>query len=128
MVSGSSQAIEHGTTRPGRWLAAHRFRLAVWIAAAEALVVLFSHDLTKWTVIALAVVGAIAYVAGRESGSGVVRHVLWIFAASQLLAGIPGVPRWVRKWGVIPAVGSFAAFRPPYFFTQPPYTPPPQSL
>src|SRR2546423_2967419 len=101
MLSGSSQAIEHGTTRPGRWLAAHRFRLAIWIAAAEALIVLFSHDLTKWTVIALAVVAVIAWLAGRESGSDVVRHVLRIFAASQLLAGVAGILGWVGQWAVI---------------------------
>ena len=117
MVSGSSQAIEHGTTRPGRWLAAHRFRLAVWIAAAEALVVLFSHDLTKWTVIALAVVGAIAYVAGRESGSDVVRHALWIFAASQLLAVIAVILGWIVKWAIILAIVAFAVIGLAYLFT-----------
>ena len=108
MLSDSPHAIEHDSTRAGRWLAAHRLRASLWIAAIEALIVLFSHDVTKWTVIALAVVSVLAWLGGRESRSDVVRQVLWIFAASQLLAVIAVILGWIVKWAVIIAVVVFA--------------------
>ena len=85
MLSDSPHAIEHGSSRAGRWLEQHRTRAALWIAAIESVVVLFSHDVTKWTVIALAVVSVLAWLGGRETRSQVVREILWIFAVSQLL-------------------------------------------
>jgi hypothetical protein len=101
VLSDSSHAIERG---PGGWLQHRRIRLAAWIAAAEGVVVLFSHDITKWTVIALAVVGTIAWLGGRESRSRTVRQVLWIFAASQLLAVILVILAWIVKWAIVLAV------------------------
>jgi hypothetical protein len=118
MLSGSSQAIEHGTSRSGRWLEAHRVRLAAWIAAAEAIVVLFSHDVTKWTVVVLAVVGVVAWLGGRDSSSHVVREVLWIFAASQLLAVIAVILAWIVKWAIILAIVVFAVLGLAYLFTE----------
>jgi hypothetical protein len=108
VLSDSSHAVPQGTSRAGRWLEQRRIRLSLWIAAAESVVVLFSHDLTKWTVIVLAVVGVVAWLGGRDSRSHVVREVLWIFAASQLLAVIAVILAWVLKWLVILAVIAFA--------------------
>jgi len=108
VLSDSSHAVEHGSSRPGRWLQARRFRLALWIAAAEGVVVFFSHDLTRWTVIALAVVGVIGWLAGRESRSNIVRQVLWIFAAAELLAVLIVILAWVVKWAIILGIVAFA--------------------
>ena len=47
-----SQVVEPG--RDG-WLRQRRKRFALWIAAGEGIVVAVSPDLTKWTVVALAV-------------------------------------------------------------------------
>ena len=116
MLSGSSHAIEHGSTRAGRWLEAKRFRLALWVAALEAIVVLFSHDVTRWTVIALAVVSVLAWLAGRESKSQTVRSLLWIFAASQLLATIGAVLGFIVKWALITALVIFAVLGLVYLF------------
>jgi hypothetical protein len=116
VLSDSSHAIEHGSTRAGRWLHARRVRASLWIAALEAIVVLFSHDVTKWTVIALAVVSVLAWLGGRESRSDVVRQVLWIFAASQLLAVIAVILAWIVKWAVILAVVVFAVLGLVYLF------------
>jgi hypothetical protein len=116
MLSGSTPAIEHGSSRAGRWLESKRFRISLWIAAIEAVVVLFSHDVTKWTVIALAVVAVLAWLGGRESRSDVVRNVLWIFAASQLLAVIAVILAWIVKWAVILAVVVFAVLGLVYLF------------
>ena len=81
MLTGSQQALEHGTSKPGRWLQARRVRFALWIAAAEGILVFFSHTATKWTVIVLAIVSVMAWLGGRDNRSDVVRQVLWIFAA-----------------------------------------------
>ena len=116
MLSDSSHAIDHGSSRAGRWLHAHRVRASLWIAAAEAVVVLFSHDVTKWTVIVLAAVSVLAWLGGRESRSDVVRQVLWIFAASQLLAVIAVILAWIVKWAVILAVVVFAVLGLVYLF------------
>ena len=113
MLSDSSHAIARG---PGAWLQHRRIRLAVWIAALEGVVVLFSHDLTKWTVIVLGVVGSIAWIAGRESRSSLVRQVLWIFAASQLLAVILVVLAWILKWALILGIVAAAAIGLGYLF------------
>ena len=113
MLSDSSHAIERG---PGGWLQHRRIRLAAWIAAAEGVVVLFSHDLTKWTVIALAAVGTITWLGGRESRSRTVRQVLWIFAASQLLAVILVILAWIVKWAIVLAVVVLAIAGLAYLF------------
>jgi hypothetical protein len=116
VLSDSPHAVEHGSSGPGRWLEARRIRLAAWIAAGEAIVVLFSHDVTKWTVVALAVVSVLAWLGGRESRSQVVRQVLWIFAASQLLAVIAVILAWIVKWALILAVVAFAVLGLVYLF------------
>jgi len=116
VLSDSPQAIEPGSSRAGRWLEARRYRLSFWIAGLEALVVLFSHDVTKWTVIVLAVVGVVAWLGGRDTGSHVVREVLWIFAASQLLAVIAVILAWIVKWAVILAIVVFAVVGLAYLF------------
>ena len=116
MLSDTPHAVQHGSSRAGRWLETRRVRLACWIAAAEAIVVLFSHNLTKWTVIVLAVVSVLAWLGGRESGSHLVRQVLWIFAASQLLAVIAVILAWIVKWALIMAVVVFAVLGLVYLF------------
>ncbi len=98
------------------WLHERRTRLALWIAAAESVVVLFSHDVTKWTVIAIAVIAVLSYLGGRESRSQIVRQILWIFAASQLLAVIGVILAWIVKWAVIMAVVIFAVLGLVYLF------------
>jgi hypothetical protein len=103
---------------PGRWLQHRRIRLAAWIAAAEGIVVLFSHDITKWTVIVLAVVGSVAWLGGRESRSRTVRQVLWIFAASQLLAVILVILAWILKLAIILAVVVLAIGGLAYLFIE----------
>jgi hypothetical protein len=111
-----TEAIEHGSSRPGRWLQSKRIRFALWIAAIEALIVLLSHDVTKWTIVALAVVSVLAYLGGRESRSSIVRAVLWIFAVSQLLAVIAVILAVIVKWAAIVALVVFAVLGLVYLF------------
>ncbi len=107
-IAGDGGVIDHGSSRAGRWLHAKRIRIAAWIAAAESLIVLFSHDITRYTVIAFAVVATLVWLGGRESRFHVVRQIVWIFAASQLLAVIAVILAWIVKWAVILAVVVFA--------------------
>jgi hypothetical protein len=116
VLSDSPRAVQHGSSRAGRWLETRRIRLAAWIAAGEAIIVLFSHDVTKWTVIVLAIVAVFAWLGGRESSSHLVRQVLWIFAASQLLAVIAVILAWIVKWALIMAVVVFAVLGLVYLF------------
>jgi len=78
-------AIDHGSTRSGRWLRVHRLRVTLWISAFEGALYLF-HVLHWWEAVGLAIiaVGFWWYVA-RVHRSDALRQIGWIFAASQLL-------------------------------------------
>ena len=98
LTEQSSQAVE-----PGRdsWLRQRRKRFAFWIAAGEGIVVAISPDLTKWTVVALAAVAALAWLVGRNVSSSTLRSLLWIFVVSQLLAAILVLFAVFFKWLLI---------------------------
>ncbi len=98
LTESSSPPAQQG---PGGWLRARRHRLALWIAAGEGVVVAFSHDLTKWSVVALAAVGAVAWWFGRNSRSHGIRQALWIFVVSQLIAVVLVLFAVFFKWLLI---------------------------
>jgi cytochrome b561 len=101
--------IEHGTSRTGRWLRERRTKMALGLAAVEAILVAVFHDVSRFTVIGLAVLAvAIYWYAGRNSRSDGVRQVSWIFAASQLLAVIAAILAFIVFWTAIIAVVVFA--------------------
>ena len=78
--------IEAGTTRGGRWLRQRRVRIALWVAVIEGLIAAFSHDIGRWTILAMAVIVLAFYiVAGRAMRWDVARQLSWIAAASQAL-------------------------------------------
>jgi hypothetical protein len=78
-------AIEHGSSRSGRWLRERRLRFTLWIAAIEGLLYLFGV-LHWWAAFVLAVIAVgFWWFVGRGNRNDSVRHVAWIFAASQLL-------------------------------------------
>jgi hypothetical protein len=98
LSESSSPPVERG---PGAWLRVRRHRLAVWIAVGEGIVVLVSHDLTKWTVVALAAVSAVAWWLGRNTRSNGIRQGLWIFVVSQLIAVVLVLFAVFFKWLLI---------------------------
>lgn len=106
----SSHAIEQGTSRTGRWLRAKRVRIALWIAAAEAIVVAVLHGFSEWTVM---LVGALAVALywfwGRHTTSDTGRQLSWIFAASQVLAFIAAVLAVIIGTFVLILAAIFAA-------------------
>ena len=66
-----------------------RVKIALTIAAIEALVVAISHDWSKWTVIVVAIPIILFYLlAGRMLESDLGREISWVAAASQALAVI----------------------------------------
>ena len=110
--------VQHRTVEPGLGgrLRFHRVRIALWIAVIEGIVVLFSNDLTKWTVMAIAVIAGLIYLLGRNAKSNLVRQVVWILAASQLLAFVLVSLGWLVKWALIGGVIAVAILGLAYLF------------
>ena len=99
--------VEH--SRPGRWLAARRIQFAAGIALAEGLLVLFSSEWSKWTVIIIAIPIILFYIfAGRTLNSDAGRQLSWIAGASQALAVVIVILAVVLKWLLIIAVIALA--------------------
>jgi hypothetical protein len=114
----SDVIVDHGSSRPGRWLRANRVKIALWIAALEAILVAVFHSTSRWTVIGLAIIaGALYFFAGRNSRSDTFRHITWIFVASQLLAVVAAIFAFVVFWAAIIAVAIFAVIALYFVFT-----------
>jgi len=109
VLSDGSGVVEHGTSRSGRWLRARRTRIALIIAAVEAILVAVFHNISQWTVIGIAVVAVALYMfAGRDSRSDAFRQSTWIFAISQLLAVLAALFAFIVFWSAIVLVVVFA--------------------
>lgn len=103
-------AIEHGSSRPGHWLRSRRLRIALVVAALEALLVAIFHDVSQWTVIGLALLATLLYwYAGRTSRSETFKQLTWIFAVSQLAAVVAALVAFIVFWTAIILVVVFAA-------------------
>ena len=75
--------LEHRATAGGRWLRAHRLRIALGIAIVEGLLVVL--DVVDWWIAVLVAVGAVGsyFAAGRHLRSYTARQLSWIAAAAQ---------------------------------------------
>ena len=114
----SQPMIEAGSTRIGRWLRERRLRLALWVAVVEGLVVALTADLTRWTVLVIAIVVLAFYVlAGRNMHWDVGRQLSWIAAASQALAILVVIFAFVLGLIAIVLVGVFAIVALAYLFS-----------
>jgi len=99
-------ALEHGTSRSGRWLRPRRLRLALWIAVAEGALVLLGV-VPRWPAVALAAALVAAHVVvGRRLRWDTLRQASWVAAASQ--AAFLLVPALVLVTGAL-AVLALAA-------------------
>jgi hypothetical protein len=87
-VSARPQALEHGSTRPGRWLRARRLWIALSLAALEGVLVV-ADVIPGWIalVVAVAVIG-VYLVAGRSARWDTLRQASWIAAASQVCVAL----------------------------------------
>jgi hypothetical protein len=83
-----SYAIEHRSSRTGRWLRARRLRIALWIAVVEGLLVVFDV-IPGWVALVVgALVVAFYFFVGRELRSDTIRQASWVAAASQLMVAL----------------------------------------
>jgi hypothetical protein len=102
-------AIEHRTTRAGRWLRARRIRFALWIAVFEGIIVALLHDVSRWTVIAIAIPLLALYLFwGRTAHSDTIRQLSWIAGASQALAVVVVILAFILSWLALLLAGIFA--------------------
>ncbi|HYX89044.1 MAG TPA: hypothetical protein VE753_06720 [Gaiellaceae bacterium] len=104
------RVIEHRTSRAGRWLRARRTRIALWIAVIEGVIVAFTHDVSRYTVIIIAVPLLALYVVwGRNARSDTLRQLAWIAGASQAMAVVVTVLSFIIAWLALVIAGIFAA-------------------
>jgi len=81
-------ALEHGSTRSGRWLRRNRTRLAFWIAVIEALLLVFGA-VNRWAALLLAALIIVGYFAiFRQLRSPFARDIGWVAAVSQALVAL----------------------------------------
>ena len=114
----SQPMLEGGSTRMGRWLRERRLRLALWVAVIEGLLVALTHDLTRWTVLVIAVIVLAFYiVAGRSMRWDVARQLSWIAAASQALAILVIIVAFILGLLAIVLVALFAIVALAYLFS-----------
>jgi hypothetical protein len=93
-------------------------RISLWIAAAEAILVAVLHDVTRYTVIAVAILAVVVYwYAGRRTRSDTVHQLAWIFAFSQLLAVLAAILAIIVFWTAIILVIVFALVALFFVFT-----------
>ena len=85
---GSGPAIEHGSSRLGRWLRARRLRIAFWIAVAEGILIVF-HAISWWAAIAVGVLIVVSWFSfGHRLHSDTLRQAGWTAAVSQALVAL----------------------------------------
>jgi hypothetical protein len=117
-VLSDSHSVVATPSRPGRWLHERRTRIALWIAAIEAILVAIFHDVSRFSVFALAIVAVLTYFyAGRRTRSDTFHQTSWIFAISQLLAALAAIFAFIVFWSAIVLMAIFAFVALFYVFT-----------
>jgi hypothetical protein len=110
--------INAHSSRVSRWLRERRLRLALWIAVAEGIVVAIRGDISRWTVVVIAALVLLLYVSLRDRITwDAARQVLWIVAASQLLALLVAILAFFVFAIALIAVVLFAIIALVYLFT-----------
>jgi hypothetical protein len=80
--------LEHGTTKTDRWLRKYRTRIAVWIAVAEAILLVFGA-IDRWGALLVAALVIVGYfLLEHRLRWQSARDVLWIGAVSQALVAL----------------------------------------
>ena len=108
-VERSRPVVEHRSSRLGRWLRERRLRIALWIAVIEGIIVALEKDISRWTVIAIAIPTIAFYVvAGRQLRFDTARQLSWIAGASQALAVLAVILAFILSWLALVLVALFA--------------------
>jgi hypothetical protein len=105
----STGVIDHDSSRSGRWLQERRIRISLWIAVLEVIVVALAADVSRWTVIGIAILAIALYLlAGRSMRWDAGHQVLWIFAFSQSLAVVGTILSFIVFWFALILAAMFA--------------------
>jgi FtsH-binding integral membrane protein len=110
--------IEAHSSRASRWLRERRLRLALWIAVLEGIIVAVRGDISRWTVVVIAALVLLVYMSLRERinwDAG--RQILWIVAASQVMALLVVILAFVVGVIALVLVGLFAVVALVYLFS-----------
>lgn len=110
--------IDAHSTRASRWLRERRLKLALWIAVLEGIVVAVRGDISRWTVVIIAALVLLLYMSLRDRvrwDAG--RQVLWIVAASQVLALLVVILAFIVGLVALVLVGLFAILALIYLFS-----------
>ena len=102
-------AIDHDSSRWGRWLRRRRLRTALWIAVIEAILAAFTHSISQLTIIALAAIVVPIYLIWGKNQRDTIRQVSWIAAASQSFAVLAVLFAHFLGFFVLVLAGIFAA-------------------
>jgi hypothetical protein len=114
----SQPMIEAGGTRIGRWLRERRLRVALWVAVIEGIIVAVENDISRWTVLVIAVPVLLLYVlVGRNIRWDVGRQLAWITAASQVMALLVVILAFIAGLVALVLVGLFAVVALAYLFS-----------
>jgi hypothetical protein len=108
--------VDAGSSRASRWLRGRRVRLALWLAVFEGIIVAIRGE-SKWVVAVIAALVLLLYAALRdrlEWDAG--RQVLWIVAASQVLALLVAIFAFILESIAIIAVVIIAVAALVYLF------------
>jgi hypothetical protein len=117
MISGAD-VVDHRDSARGRWLRARRLRVALWLAVAEGIVVAVAPGVSRWTIVAVAVLSIALYAAaGRKTRWDLGYQISWILAASQALAVLVVILAALVFWTALLLVGVFAAIALVILFT-----------
>jgi hypothetical protein len=95
-------ALEHRSTRPARWLRARRVKIALWIAVAEGVLIVFDQ-IAGWLALLIgAAIIAFYLLVGRNLPFDTGRQVSWIAALSQVfVALIPALLFFVSALAIL---------------------------
>ena len=117
-VAYSQPAIEGGSSRAGRWLRERRLKLALWIAVFEGIIVAIRGDVSRWTVVILAALVLVIYMLVRDNIRwDAARQLVWIIAASQVLALLVVILAFIVGAIALVLVALFAIVALAYLFS-----------
>ena len=102
-------ALEHDSSRTGRWLRRHRVRAALWIAVFEAVLAAFTHSVSQYTIIAFGAIFIPIYFIWGKDQRDTIRQLSWVAAASQALAVVAVLLAHFIGFFVLVLAGIFAA-------------------
>jgi hypothetical protein len=103
-VEVSQPALEHGSSRSGRWVRQRRLQLGIWIAIAEGAFVVFGV-IPPLAALVVAGVLIVLYVLAARRLPYAARQAAWVVAFSQVI--VASIPLLVL---VIGALALFALF------------------